>query len=665
MSVQHCFRLGYLFASLAGALLAQGPVSSVSGEVRDPAAAIIPNVVVTARNTLTNVTRSSVTNDSGAYTIVGLVPGPYEIVAEGPGFKREVRSGVTLEVAQEARIDFKLEMGIVSDVVNVTEQVPVINTESGSTGAVIDNKKVVEIPLNGRQFYNLAVLIPGTTPPAQNSTDGFRGGFNVSGRAETNNNFTVNGIDNNDQSVAAPSVRPSVDDIQEFNLLTGIYSAEYGRSSGGQVIVVTKSGTNAFHGTAYDFLRNQRIDAANYFTAAGAKPAFRRNDFGATLGGPIIKDKTFFHFSYEGLRLAQQVAAITTVPTAAEDGGDFGTLLTGTSHVQLKNPTTGAPFAGNIIPASSISPVGQALLKNYPAATSPTLSGAPSNNYTLNGTQTENMNEYSARVDHTFSPKDSLYGFYLYFTDPIYYVDNSLCGSSLLPNGGCYTGWTGQLFGLVENHIFSPAVVNEARAGLQRMRQPRLQDDVDINFWGQFNTPNVGASIPDNTGLPNTTITGYAKLGGPTNLPQDRWNTTYDYRDTLSWQKGTHALKFGAEYRPFDANHTYISNGRGVLTFNAAATAPTTGYALADALLGYPSTTSNNPAADPIYGRTKGTFLFLEDDWKATTRLTINAGLRWELNSPYVDARDEASNFNPVTGQINVAGQNGTPEQLL
>ncbi len=665
MSKTRCsFRLAVLVASLAGALLAQGPVSSVSGEIHDPSGAVIPNIVVTARNANTNLSRSSVTNDSGAYTIVGLAPGPYEISAEGPGFKREVRSGITLAVAQEARIDFKLEMGIVSDVVNVTEQVPVVNTESGSTGTVIDNKKVVEIPLNGRQFYNLAILVPGTTAPAQNSTDGFRGGFNVSGRAETNNNFTVNGIDNNDESVAAPSVRPSVDDIQEFNLLTGVYSAEYGRSSGGQVIVITKSGTNQFHGTAYDFIRNQVIDASNYFTAAGVKPSFRRNDFGATLGGPVIKNKTFFHFSYEGLRLAQQVAAITTVPTAAEDAGNFSTLLSGTSHTQLKNPFTGLAFAGNMIPNNMISPVGQALLRNYPAPTSATLFGAPSNNYVLNGTQTENMNEYSARIDHTFSPADSLYGFYTYFGDPITYVDNSLCGSSLLPNGGCFTGWTGQLFGIVENHIFSPAVVNEARAGVQRMRQPRLQSDANINFWGQFNTPNVGSNIANNTGLPNTTITGYTKLGGPTNLPQDRWNTTYDYRDTLSWQKGTHSLKFGAEYRPFDANHTYVQNGRGVLTFNAASTAPTTGYALADVLLGYPSTTSNNPLAQPIYARTKGTYLFVQDDWKVTSRFTINAGVRWELNSPYVDARNYASSFNLTTGQIDVAGQNGTPRNF-
>jgi hypothetical protein len=650
--------------SIVWSLPAQGPVASVSGEVQDPSGAIIPSVAVTARNTETNVVRSTVSNESGVYTLVGLPPGTYELSAEVTGFKRAVRTGLVLEVAQAARIDFKLELGGTTDVVNITAEAPVTDTETASTGTVIDNKKVVELPLNGRQFYNLALLVPGATLPTENSTLGFRGGFNVSGRAETNNNFSVNGIDNNDEAVNAPSVRPSVDDIQEFKLLTGVYTAEYGRSAGGQVIVVTKSGTNDFHGTAFEFLRNQKLDAANYFTQAGAKPSYRRNDFGATIGGPIVKNKTFFHFSYEGLRLAQQVAALGTVPTAAEDSGDFSTLLSAAKPIIIKNPLTGVPFVGNSIPQSLINPVGQSLLKQYPAATVAMLSGAPTNNYFLNGVQTESMNEYSARVDHNFSSKDTLYGSYLLYYDPTYYVYNSLCGSSVLPNGGCYTGWTGQLFALVENHIFSPGVVNEVRLGVQRMRQPRIQTDSNVNFWGPFNTPNVGASVDYNTGIPNTRITGYSTLGGPTNLPQNRWDTTYDYRETLSWQKGTHAFKFGAEYRPFDSNFQYVSNGRGVLTFNASTAAPTSGYALADALLGYPTTAANNPLAPPIYGRTKGTYLFAQDDWKISTTFTLNLGLRWELNSPYVDAHNNLSTVNLATGLINVAGVNGVPSNL-
>ena len=333
-------------------------------------------------------------------------------------------------------------------------------------------------------------------------------------------------------------------------MLTGTYGAEYGRNAGAQVVVVTKSGSNQFHGSLYEFLRNQVVNAANYFTLANQKPAFRRNDFGATVGGPIIKNKTFFHFTYEGLRLTQQIAARGTGPTAAEVAGNFSTLLSASKPALIKNPLTGVAYAGNIIPSSQISPIGQALLKEYPTASVPTVSGAPSNNYFLNGSQTETMNQYSTRVDHTFSEKDSLYGSYIIFYDPINYLYNSLCGTSVLPNGGCYTGWSSQLFGLVENHIFSPTLVNEARAGVQRMRQPRVQADNNINFWGPFGITNAGPNVPQNNGIPYTTITGYSRLGGPSNLPQNRWDTTFDYRDTLSWQRGSHSIKFGAEYRP-------------------------------------------------------------------------------------------------------------------
>lgn len=654
------FRLGIGLALLASltALMAQGPVASVTGVVHDPSGSSIPAAVVKARNLETNVSRSTVSNESGAYTVVGLPPGKYEVTVEAMGFKLASRSDLTLQVAENARIDFTMELGATSDVVNVTAEVPVTDTESASTGTVIDNHQVVELPLNGRQFYGLALLVPGVNLSAENSTTGYRGGFNVSGRAETNNNFTVNGVDNNDQSVNAPSVRPSVDDIQEFKLLTGIYPAEFGRSSGGQVVVVTKSGTNSIHGTAFEFIRNQAVDAANYFTPAGQPPAFRRNNFGATIGGPIKKDKTFFHFSYEGLRLTQQVAAVGTVPTAAMSTGDFSTLLTAASPIKVLDPLSGSTaatrtqFPGNIIPATRINPIGQALMREYPAPTFPTVSGAPTNNFNLNAPQTEQLDQYSARVDHQISASDNLSGFYQYFKDPIYFVDNVLCGSSLLPNGGCFTGWTGQLGGITESHIFSPTKVNEIRLGIQRMRQPRCQTDANIDFWTQFGIKGVGPSVSCDTGVPSATITSYAKLGGPTNLPQNRWDTTYDYRDSFSWQKGTHALKMGVQYRPFDTNFTFVSNGRGTFNFNASTAAPTSGYAMADVLLGYPTTSTNNPLAPPIYGRTKSFHAYFQDDWKVTPRLTLNYGLRWEYNTPYTDAQGRVASFSFKTGTV-------------
>ncbi len=360
------------------------------------------------------------------------------------------------------------------------------------------------------------------------------------------------------------------------------------------------------------------------------------------------------------------MAALGTVPTAAEDAGNFSTLLTAAKPIIISNPLTGVPFQNNQIPANLINPVGQAILKQYPAPSSPTTSGAPVNNYALNGAQTESMNEYGLRIDHQFSSNNNLYAYYLRYYDPVYEVDNSLCGSSVFINGGCYTGWTAQLFALVDNHIFSPTLVNEARAGVQRIIQPRIQTDNTIDFWGQFpNITNVGPNVPNNNGVPSVSVTGYSRLGGPTNLPQDRWDTTYDYRDTVSWQHGVHSVKFGAEYRPFDTNFLYVSNGRGSLSFTDSAVAPASGYALADVLLGYPTSTSNNPLAPRIYGRVKGTYLFVLDDWKVTNKFTLNYGLRWEYNSPYKDARNQISSFDRATGQIDLAGVNGVPSNIF
>jgi len=654
-----------LMFSLSADLDGQGQGAALTGEVRDPSGAPVPKAVVVVRKTDTGVSRPTETNEVGIYTLTGLQPGAYEIDVDAVGFKRVHRSGVVLEVASGAGIDFNLELGLSSELVRVVGEAPSTETESSSVGTVIDNRKVLELPLNGRQFYSLALLVPGVNAPAEASSNGFRGGFNVSGRAETNNSFTVNGIDNNNTTVGAPSVRPSIDDIQEFKVLTGVYSAEYGHDSGGQVIVFTKSGTNEFHGTLYEFIRNNKMDAVNYFTRPGVRPGFRRNNFGATLGGPIVRNKTFFHFSYEGLRLTQQVAALGTVPTEEMRRGDFSALLGSDKPIVIRDPLTGQPFNNNGIPSSLINPVGASLVKQFPAATTPTPNGAPSNNFALNASQMEEMNYYSAKIDHTFSPSDNVYGSYIMFRDPVYYVFNSLCGSSVMPNGGCYTGWVAHLFALNDVHVFSPTAVNEARAGIQRMVQPRLQTDRNIDFWGQFPyITNLGPPIADNTGLPSTSITGYSKLGGPTNLPQTRWDTTWDYRDTLSWQRGAHAFKFGAEYRAFQTNFIYAINGRGVLTFNSSPVAPTSGYALADALLGYPTNTSNNPLAPWVYGRMKGLYLFTTDDWKVNSRLTLNLGMRWELNTPYRDARNQIANFNFATGVIEPLGVNGAPAQL-
>jgi hypothetical protein len=305
---------------LQGMLMAQGPGANVTGEVRDPSGAILVGAKVTARNTSTNVPRSTLTDAAGIYVISALQPGLYTVTAETTGFSSGLRNGLVLEVAQTARIDFTLQVGNTAETVNVSASAAVLETETASTGQVVDNRKVVELPLNGRQFYGLALLGPDTYQPAENSTVGYRGGFNVAGADETENNFSLNGIDNNDTGINGPTFLPSIDSIQEFKILTGIFPAEYGHSAGSQVIVVTKAGTNELHGSAFEFVRNQFFDANNYFTAAGHQSPYKRNQFGATAGGPIRKEKTFFFYSYEGLRLRQGITSCHSARPGHADG---------------------------------------------------------------------------------------------------------------------------------------------------------------------------------------------------------------------------------------------------------------------------------------------------------------------------------------------------------
>src|SRR5262250_3200401 len=322
---------------------AQGIRATVTGRVVDSSGAVMPKAKVTITNTGTNETRVVEASDEGDYTIPQLPPGDYSLTVEQAGFKKAVQR-FTLETGQGARVDITLVAGAVTEQVEITAVTPVVSAEDAALGNVVDQKKIVELPLNGRDYLQLAQLQPNVFAPAQNSTVGFRGGFNVAGNSEIANNYLLDGIDNNDETTNQPSHRPILDAVREFKVLTGTYSAEYGRQAGGEVVVTTKSGTNDFHGSAWEFHRNSALDARNFF--APQKPSFRRNQFGGVLGGPIKKDKTFFFVAYEGQRRGQQEAGLATTPSLAFRSGDFGSVST-----PVRDPLTGnAPFTGNRIP---------------------------------------------------------------------------------------------------------------------------------------------------------------------------------------------------------------------------------------------------------------------------------------------------------------------------
>lgn len=667
----------FLFAS---ALFAQAPSASLNGYVQDASGAAIGNAAVTIRNSSTGITHTTKTGPDGEFKFLMLTPSSYEINVSAAGFQSQVQSDVVLEVAQQASTRFQLKPGRVSESIQVQSEAALTDTESSAVGAVIDNQKVLELPVNARSFYSLALLAPGVALPAQNSTLGYRGGFNVSGSKETWNSFSLNGVDDNDEAINGPSYRPSIEAIQEFKVLTGVYSAEYGRTSGGQVVVITKSGGNQFHGDAFEFLRNQLFDAENYFNSVNTNPPFHRNQFGGTLGGPIRKNKTFFFVNYEGLRLRQQYIALSTVPTKAMAGittantYDFSSLLNLATPVHVKNPYTGKNFitpnvitsadtdgSGNPLLTTAASKLGQSLAGFYPQATLSTAAGsAPGNNYNFSAAGTEQLNEYSIRIDHTFSPVDSLTANYNYFDDPTFVPTNNQCNSgNYIPGFGCNDGLTVQLATVSETHVFSPALLNDFHLNFERFRQSGVQQDLNSDFAGI-----AGASagnFPRNSGLPVTTTSGFGSLGGAYNMPQQRFDNTFQIINALILTHGHHAVKFGADLRRADSIDDTIYYGRGAASFTGGAT----GYSFADLILGLPHTTTREPTTSTVMRPFHDDIaFFVQDDWKFLPNLSFNLGLRWEYDSPLRDYANNLSGFQASSGSIVQAGVGGMPNHL-
>src|SRR5215472_13834790 len=310
---------------LAGNLGAQTFMATLNGRVLDPSSAAVSGAKVTIHNVGTNREQTMVTGTDGSFVFPLLPAGQYALSVEATGFKKELRSGIVLQVGQQAGLEVKLSVGELTTITEVNADVPLVQSENAALGDVVDQKKVVELPLNGRDYLQLAQLQPNVFAPAQGSTLGFRGGFNVAGNSEVANNYTLDGVDNNDETTNQPLHRPILDAVQEFRVVTGTYAAEYGRQAGGQIIVSTKSGTNQLHGAGWEFHRNSVFDARNFF--APRKPDFSRNQFGGVLGGPIRHDRTFFFGGYEGQRRGQQEAGLAKVPTSEMKRGDFSALL--------------------------------------------------------------------------------------------------------------------------------------------------------------------------------------------------------------------------------------------------------------------------------------------------------------------------------------------------
>jgi len=640
--------------------------ATVTGRVTDPSGAVVPGAMVTATNASSGLTKDASTNSSGVYTLPFIQPGEYNFSVEKQGFKRVIRSNVKLDVNQTAGINFELQVGQTVQTVNVTSSVPLLQTQTASVGQQIANKTIVTLPLNGRDYTQLVTLGAGATPNPQSRANN---GFSLNGGRTLQTQIMLNGTDNTNYGIGTDThnvnvLQPSIDAIQEFKVETANYSAEYGRSAGGVVSVVLKSGTNQFHGDAFEFLRNNALDANNFFANRDnlPSPTLRRNQFGGVLGGPIIKNRLFFFASYQGTRQTSQSTGSVTVPTPEEVNGNFGSIA-------IYNPfdvVNGVrqQFSGNIIPTGLMDPVGMKLAALYPTPNLPGLT----NNYGYNQNTTTNADEFDARFDGQISQKDSAFFSYDRGTEEDDF------GSIFAPPGNGLTGTTAAPYNLPidsylitigETHTFSSTMVNSLTASYTHELSNQLATATQ-SLYDQFGIKGV-PQISGLTGLPYVGLTGFIGLGDRLFAPNLKLVQESQLNDVVSWVKGSHSITFGGE---FIDTHNLADSWRlprGQFNFSGQFTSQVPGKghgsAIADLLLGQTSnaqlgTVQFMPMRNHYYG------FFINDSWKASRRLTLNFGVRYEIQTPWWERNNNQSNFDynsqsPTFGTLVLAKSGG------
>jgi hypothetical protein len=666
--------------SLAGMAWAQKDTGSIVGTVSDSTGAVIPGAKITVAEVDKGTKFVTSTDSAGNYVASPVAVGRYKVVVERQGFKTAVAGPVDLDVQQRAAVNIVLQVGQITQEIQVTGAAPLLETATSDRGQVVNNRQVVNLPLNGRNFAQLALLTAGTTPSEPGARDETGYGFSANGGRSLQNNFLLDGIDNNSNLTDLLNetnyvIQPSVDAIQEFKVQTNAYSAEFGRGNGAIINATIKSGTNSLHGDVYDFLRNDALDARNFFDQN--RPEYRQNQFGFTLGGPIVipnvyngRNRTFFFGDYEGLRVRQGQTSIATVPTDTQRNGDFSYLIDYTTpaigpdgNPALDcngNPTyvgelfntrltqnsavsatgvCGVPFGYdasgtkplNIIPASVMDPLAVRLAKLFPE---PNVNGSGFN-FLANPVLRENRNNFDVRIDHTFSAKNTLFARFSYEDQPSSIPPTF--PNSLADGGGFFSGVEDNSYrsaAFSETHIFSPHLVNEFRFGYNRIHSQRLQFNSDKDVSGQLGIPGV-PFVPLNGGLPQITFSDISTLGSPTYLPSLEIQNTFSYSDNLTYIRDRHSLKFGTEIRDEEFTIFQPAAPRGTMGFGGGFVnnpATTTGVVagFAQFLLGVPDGGSINNIHNVDYLRQVYAF-YAQDDLKLTPKLTLNLGLRYEL----------------------------------
>jgi hypothetical protein len=639
-----------LLLVLASAVAAQTYRGTVRGTVTDPNGAVIPAASLKLTNKETNEERTAVTDASGEYSISALPPGPCKIKVTAGGFAA-FSQDIVVSVNQELRVDVSLEVGLVAtDPYMIVSTPSQLKKDSSSIGTIINNNQVVGLPLDGRNFYELTLLVPGAAPAAPGSAGSVRGdfAFSVNGAREDANNFLLDGTYNVDPKLNTFGVRPSVDAIHEFEMLTSSYDSAFGRAPGAQVNVVLKSGGNNFHGSLFEFYRNGALDARNYFAPANEpKPKYLRNQFGGSLGGPIKRDHTFFFGDYEGTRAREGVTRITNVPTALERAGNFSQSLFGVPI----DPATGMPFAAGVIPDFRINAVGRAIAARYPLPNR----NVPFQNFVSSPTQRDRNDSFDARVDHRWREGGD-FTFRYSFGDRDLFEPFTGPNLALVPGFGDTVKRRSQNVMGAFSYVFSPNFVNETRVALSRVAASVTQQASTLN-------PAVGLPVispnPRDAGLSFITVTGFSPLGDEGNTPQNSVTNVYQILDTASYVRGNHLIKFGADIRFAQQNAFRDVESRGRIQFSPFG--QVTFNALGDLLLGLPLLSSVARVDNAQHLRTHSFNFFANDSFRVTPRLTLNAGLRYEFNSPPVDAEDRANVFDLASRSLVQVGTNGVP----
>ncbi len=644
-------------------LVGQVNTGAVVGTLTDVSGAVMSDVTVTIRNRAMGVSRAVRTGKTGDYSFSLLQPGTYEVTIEAKGFRTFVTENLHLSAGDRLRVDARMEIGIASESTSVSaEAAPDLQTDSSTIGTLVATQSVADLPLNGRNLTNLVQLSAGVTEGASNAPGGgshsndrrLTSAFSANGQNDFLNNNMIDGMDNNERYFGTIVVRPSIDAVQEVNVSTNLYPAEVSRTEGGVANIITKSGTNTFHGSLFEYLRNDAFDARNYFATTGPRPELRQNQFGGSVGGPIRKNKTFFFGDYEGFRQVwAQNTYTSTVPTAAQES-----LVAATAAGQTI-PT--GSLLGNTSPVV-VSALGKNLFALYPAPTNP---GA-TNNFVYSPVRTQFSHTFDVRADHRFSDRDNLFARYS-FNDVNTYTPGNLPDVSIngktfgSDNSSGISGGVGleraQNLGVNYVHVFRPELLLELKAAYLRFANQALTiNGANAGVELGFDSCSLGTGYCINAGsggaqygLPSIQVASpYSGLGDGLFTPLFDYNNTFQYQGSLTWTHGAHNVKTGASLIRRQLNLQQSQSARGSYSVNGTFT----GSALGDLVAGYASDAQfQNDVAFPRF-RSWEVAGFIQDDWRVTKWLALNLGVRYEIFTPFTEVRGDISNFDTATGEV-------------